>query len=366
MSDRYKLLVREVRKNYGAVAAVAGVSLEVYAGEFMTLLGPSGSGKTTLLSMIAGLTWPDSGEIWIDGDLSTYKDPAKRDIGMVFQNYALFPHLSVYENIAFPLRMRQTAETDMRRQVMHALELVQLSAMADRLPSALSGGQQQRVALARSIVYRPSVILMDEPLGALDKRLRDQMKIEIKRLHGELGITVIYVTHDQEEAMVMSDRICLFRDARIEQRGTPRDLYFRPQTKFAATFLGESNILDVERVGSAGETVRLRTAGGAFVSAEAVPALNTNQTLCLMVRPEFLAILTDGETAENELTGVVRDIVFTGGVTKWLIETTDGVPLVATRLTTSNSDAVTPGRAVRIGWHTACGVLLPSEPVFQA
>jgi len=366
MSDSCKLLIRDVRKSYGAVAAVAGVSLEVRAGEFMTLLGPSGSGKTTLLSMIAGLTWPDSGEIWIDGDLSTYKDPSKRDIGMVFQNYALFPHLSVYENIAFPLRMRQTAESDLRRQVLHALDLVQLSGMAERLPSALSGGQQQRVALARSIVYRPSVILMDEPLGALDKRLRDQMKIEIKRLHGELGITVIYVTHDQEEAMVMSDRICLFRDARIEQRGTPRDLYFKPETKFAATFLGESNILDVERIGSSGATVRLRTASGAMVSAEAPASLNTNQPLCLMVRPEFLAVLTARETAENELSGVVRDIVLTGGVTKWLIEADGGVPLVATRLTTSNSDAAAPGSAVRVGWHTACGVLLPSEPVAQA
>ena len=239
-----KLRTRDLRKTYGPIVALAGANIDLEEGEFLTLLGPSGSGKTTMLMLIAGLAQPDSGEVWIDGRLATYAPPHKRDIGMVFQNYALFPHLTVAENIAFPLRMRGQSETDIRREVARVLDLVQLPEIGGRLPRALSGGQQQRIALARCIVYRPSIVLMDEPLGALDKKLRDQMKLEIKRLHTELGITVLYVTHDQEEAMIMSDRICLMNNSRIEQIGSPAELYFSPRSVFAADFIGESNLLD--------------------------------------------------------------------------------------------------------------------------
>ena len=224
------------------MVALAGADLELREGEFLTLLGPSGSGKTTLLMIVAGLIQPDGGEVSIDGRLATYAPPFKRDVGMVFQNYALFPHLSVGENIAFPLRMRRVPEATIQQEVRRILEVVRLPDVGGRLPRALSGGQQQRIALARCMVYKPSIILMDEPLGALDKKLRDQMQLEIKQLHAELRITVLYVSHDQEEAMIMSDRICLMRDGHIEQIGTPDELYFQPRTRFAAEFLGESNV----------------------------------------------------------------------------------------------------------------------------
>ena len=243
-ASHHKLTISELRKTYGPVTAVARVSLDVGEGEFVTLLGPSGSGKTTLLMMVAGLTWPDSGEVSIDGRLCTYLPSHKRDIGMVFQNYALFPHLTVHENIAFPLRMRRMSDQDISRRVRQALETVRLPDVGERETSALSGGQQQRIALARCIVYQPSIILMDEPLGALDKKLREEMQLEIKHLHEQLGITVLYVTHDQEEAMVMSDKICLFNEGSIEQVGSPEEMYFAPRSKFAASFLGESNILN--------------------------------------------------------------------------------------------------------------------------
>ena len=204
----HKLKTRDLRKTYGPVVALDRASIEMAEGEFLTLLGPSGSGKTTMLMAIAGLNEPDSGDIWIDGTLATYLPPFQRDIGMVFQNYALFPHMTIFENIAFPLRMRKMEESAIKANVERVLETIKLPQVVDRFPKELSGGQQQRIALARAFVYEPSIILMDEPLGALDKKLRDHLQLEIKHLHEQLGITVLYVTHDQEEAMVMSDRIC--------------------------------------------------------------------------------------------------------------------------------------------------------------
>ena len=272
-----KLRTRDLRKTYGPIVALAGANIDLEEGEFLTLLGPSGSGKTTMLMLIAGLAQPDSGEVWIDGRLATYAPPHKRDIGMVFQNYALFPHLTVAENIAFPLRMRGQSETDIRREVARVLDLVQLPEIGDRLPRALSGGQQQRIALARCIVYRPSIVLMDEPLGALDKKLRDQMKLEIKRLHTELGITVLYVTHDQEEAMIMSDRICLMNNSRIEQIGSPAELYFSPRSVFAADFIGESNLLDGQVAAVDGSEVTLISTAGVLLKAKAGGAIDVQE-----------------------------------------------------------------------------------------
>ena len=265
----YKLVTRGVRKTYGPVVALDGADVELREGEFLTLLGPSGSGKTTLLMAIAGLNDPDRGEIWIDGKLATWLPPFERDIGMVFQNYALFPHMTIYENVAFPLRMRKQGEAAIREAVRRVLDTVQLPGVEDRMPRELSGGQQQRIALARCFVYEPSIILMDEPLGALDKKLRDALQREVKHLHENLGITVLYVTHDQEEAMVMSDRICLMNDARIEQIGTPADLYFRPASVFAADFLGESNLLPATVAGTGGGEVVLTTGDGRTVRGRA-------------------------------------------------------------------------------------------------
>jgi putative spermidine/putrescine transport system ATP-binding protein len=235
--------VRGVGKKYGDAAALDDVTLHVEPGEFMTLLGSSGSGKSTLLNVVAGFTSPSSGSVEVDGRDITKDPPYKRDLGMVFQHYALFPHMSVSENVAFPLRRRRVRGAELTRRVTEALDVVELGGLRDRRPDQLSGGQQQRVALARAIVFRPRVLLMDEPLGALDKRLREQLQLEIKRLHRELGITFVFVTHDQDEALTMSDRIALLRDGRIVQVGTPEDLYDRPGSRYVAEFLGESNLL---------------------------------------------------------------------------------------------------------------------------
>src|SRR5258707_4379987 len=259
-----KLETIGIAKNYGETVALSPTDLSVQAGEFLTLLGPSGSGKTTLLQMISGLVSPTAGRIEIDGRDVTHVEPGRRGIGMVFQSYALFPHMSVWDNVAYGLRMRRKSRAEVRAAVDDALKMVRMSDYAQRFPKELSGGQQQRIALARCFAYRPSVILLDEPLGALDKKLREHMQSEIRRLHKELGATFVYVTHDQDEALTLSDRICLMNQARIEQVGTPVDLYDRPATRFAAGFIGHSNLLegavDHER-GPAGEPILL-TAGG--------------------------------------------------------------------------------------------------------
>ncbi len=238
-----KIDIQGVEKRYGAVQALRPTSLQVATGEFLTLLGPSGSGKTTLLSLVAGLTPCDGGRIVLDGRDITHASPQSRGLGMVFQNYALFPHLSVAQNLAFGLDVRGTPQARMRERVREVLALVRMADYAERMPGELSGGQQQRVALARAFAYQPEVVLMDEPLGALDRYLREEMKVEIARLHRELGTTVIYVTHDQEEALVLSDRICLMNHAQVEQLDTAQNLYFAPCSRFAAEFLGESNLL---------------------------------------------------------------------------------------------------------------------------
>jgi putative spermidine/putrescine transport system ATP-binding protein len=355
-----KLIVKDLRKTYGPVVALTDASLEVKAGEFLTLLGPSGSGKTTMLMIIAGLVQPDSGEVWIDGKLATYAPSFKRDLGMVFQNYALFPHMTVAENIGFPLRMRRMGQAAIDREVRRVLDIVRLPHVADRLPRALSGGQQQRIALARCIVYSPSIILMDEPLGALDKKLRDEMQLEIKRLHTELGITVLYVTHDQEEAMVMSDRICLMNDARIEQLGTPADLYFRPRSLFAADFLGESNIFDaaVASIDGGHATLQIAGAGDSRITAVAREGMKAGQQVKLMVRPECLSVLGDGERAENEIQAGLKDIIMVGGITKHYAQLPDGKEIVAARLTRGPIAAANPGQALRLGWSAGSSVLL--------
>ncbi len=355
---RSKLEIRNLRKTYGPVVGVADATLDLREGEFLTLLGPSGSGKTTLLMMVAGLIQPDAGEVWIDGRLATYVPSFKRDIGMVFQSYALFPHLTVFENIAFPLRMRRIAESAIAQEVRRVLEVVRLPDVAQRLPRQLSGGQQQRVALARCVVYRPSIVLMDEPLGALDKKLRDQMQLEIKHLHTQLGITVLYVTHDQEEAMIMSDRICLMNEGRIEQIGAPAELYFRPRTVFAADFLGESNILDATVAGTEGDALLLHGVAGATLRAAATPGLRPGDRVKLVVRPERLVLLLPGDDAANALDGVLREVILVGGVTKYYVTLADGRVLSTTRLTAGPPGAAAPDGRVRVGWSIDSTVVL--------
>jgi putative spermidine/putrescine transport system ATP-binding protein len=345
-----KLRTVKLSKSYGPVVALADADLEVREGEFVTLLGPSGSGKTTLLMNIAGLVLPSAGEVWIDGKQATFLPAHLRDIGMVFQNYALFPHLSVFENIAFPLRMRRADAATIGKEVARVLELVQLPQVAQRLPRELSGGQQQRIALARALVYAPSIVLMDEPLGALDKKLRDQMQLEIKAIQRRLGITVLYVTHDQEEAMTMSDRVCLMNNARIEQIDTPEGLYFRPRSVFAADFLGDSNIFPATLAGGA-----LAGPGALRVRGVAKP----DGSVTAVIRPESIRLLAPGEAADGEAEGAVDGAVFVGGFARVFVRLADGTVLQAKRPTQAGAALPESGTTVRLGWPSAATIVLP-------
>jgi putative spermidine/putrescine transport system ATP-binding protein len=363
MATTTKLRVDGVHKRFGSFVALKETSLELREGEFLTLLGPSGSGKTTLLMMVAGLMEPDGGNLWIDGRLATYAPPYERDIGMVFQSYALFPHLTIAENIAFPLRMRRHPSAQIDKQVKDVLELVQLPHVAQRFPRELSGGQQQRIALARCIVYQPSIILMDEPLGALDKKLRDQLQIEIKRLHKQLGTTILYVTHDQQETLTMSDRVCLMNHGHIEQIGTPNDLYFRPRTVFAADFLGESNILGGQAISQNDAMVSITSVelGGSLLAPG-----NQTGALNWMVRPERMRLASAPEPGFNAVQGVLSEVIFTGGVTRSLITTPGGASLMVAGLTFEQGLATQPGQAVWVLWHPSDTVLLPVTPIQEA
>ena len=354
------LTISGLCKRYGDFVALAPTDLDVAQGEFLTLLGPSGSGKTTLLSLIAGLTVPDDGKMLINGVDVTYGAPYERDIGMVFQNYALFPHMTIEDNIAFPLTMRKVDRATARRRTAEALEMVRLPQLGKRYPKELSGGQQQRIALARCLVYRPSIILMDEPLGALDKKLRDQMQMEIKRIHRELGTTIVYVTHDQEEAMTMSDRICLMNGGKIEQLGTPSDLYFRPRNLFVADFLGESNLFEgvVARVDS--DTVEVDLAHGhTRVSAKGNgAALSAGSRVRVMVRPQNLSL--HAGTAQGEgLRGKVLDSMITGSLTKLYVESAGAEPVIVSYPTAWPSDRYAVGQEVLLQWHPADAVAVP-------
>jgi len=332
------LQLQHLTKRFGPGApAVDDVSLDVAAGEFLTLLGASGSGKTTTLRMIAGFEHPTSGEILMDGQPLTLLPPFKRELNTVFQQYALFPHMSVRDNVGYGLRMRGVARGEIAERVRQALDMVQLGHLADRAPRQLSGGQQQRVALARALVNRPRVLLLDEPLGALDLKLRKEMQLELKHLNRQLGITFLYVTHDQEEALTMSDRIALMRNGRIEQLSGPREMYEQPVSRYVADFIGETNLLpgvvedtggpaDGRTGGTPGQRVRLRVEG---VSLEGVAsrAVRSGEKAWLAIRPELVQLAEPGP-GPNRLSVTVRDVVFTGVVTRVHTTLGQGSPLV--------------------------------------
>jgi putative spermidine/putrescine transport system ATP-binding protein len=322
--------LESVTKTYGDVVAVDGVELEVPAGEFFTMLGPSGSGKTTTLRLIAGFESPDAGRILLKGTDVTQQPPYARDVNTVFQDYALFPHMSVGENVAYGLRIKKVPRGERNMRAAEALELVRLGGLEKRKPSQLSGGQRQRVALARAIVNSPQVLLLDEPLGALDLKLRQEMQIELKRIQQEVGITFVYVTHDQEEALTMSDRLAVFNDGRIEQLGTPAEVYEHPETEFVAGFVGVSNVLE-------------RTLNG--------------QPSRFTVRPEKIHMLDEHGTADpgaHSESGRIRAVVYVGMVTRYSVELDEGGELIVIRqnLETTSSEALeAQGRRVRLAWR---------------
>ncbi|MGE3148943.1 MAG: ABC transporter ATP-binding protein [Pseudorhodoplanes sp.] len=354
-SDRAKLTVRSLVKTYANVHALASVSLDVREGEFLTLLGPSGSGKTTLLMIVAGLQQQTSGDIWIDGKNASNLPPRARDIGVVFQSYALFPHLTVFENVAFPLQMRRLSGDEIKKRVAEVLQVVELSHAADRLPRQLSGGQQQRVALARATVYRPPLVLMDEPLGALDRRLRDQMQHEIKRLHKALGITVMYVTHDQEEAMSMSDRVCLMNAGQIEQLGRPEELYFKPQTKFAANFLGESNFFRGRITALEASQAQVTLSSGEIVGIPRPKNAGHADEIEFMLRPENLSIVQP-DKANNAPQGTISDVSFGGNSYKVLVALNSGGTAIL-RIPSNQSFERRTGHPVALRWQANDAVI---------
>jgi len=322
-----------VSKHYGGVRALDRVSLEVEPGEFLTLLGPSGSGKTTLLMVLAGFSRPTSGRVLVGGEDVTRTPPHRRDFGVVFQSYALFPHMTVAQNVGYPLRMRNRPRAEIARKVADALALVRLEGLADRRPDQLSGGQKQRVALARAIVFEPRVLLMDEPLSALDKKLREAMQIEIRRLHERLGITTIYVTHDQREALTLSDRVAVIDGGRIRQLDPPRLLYEEPRSRFVAEFVGEVNLIEARFASVNGSTMRVRAPalGIEIVTDRPVPAL-PGEPLWVAVRPEKMSIAKSppAETGHNCVTGEVFDIEYLGDVSVYHVRLDNGLFLRAT------------------------------------
>ncbi len=315
-------------KEYPGVVAVDHLTLEIREGEFMTFLGASGSGKTTTLSMIAGLTLPTAGEILLNGQDVTFIPPHKRNIGMVFQNYALFPHMTVYDNIAFPLKMHKVSKEEIDKRVTQALQMVQLPQHGDRYPSQLSGGQQQRIALARALSFEPGLILMDEPLGALDKKLRQHMQIEIKHIQEELGFTTIYVTHDQEEALTMSDRIAVLRDGRLEQVGKPEELYEEPKTLYVADFIGESNIFEAEVLEMTVDRFLLQLPGGRPFHALRCSETVEGPRVYVAIRPEKFRVVSTSEAVSEEyntFNGVVKEVIYFGESSKYSVEIGQGI-----------------------------------------
>ncbi|MET4067273.1 putative spermidine/putrescine transport system ATP-binding protein [Bradyrhizobium sp. S3.2.6] len=302
----------DVEKSYGNFHAVRRLNLSIGRGEFLTFLGPSGSGKTTTLNMLAGFERPSEGVITLDGKSVDRLPPYERNIGMVFQNYALFPHMSVADNVAFPLSVRKLPRTEIGPRVVRALEMVQLERFKDRKPAQLSGGQQQRVALARALVFQPTLVLMDEPLGALDKKLREHMQIELMQIHQMLGVTIVYVTHDQSEALTMSDRVAIFESGAIDQIGTPDELYNKPATAFVAGFIGENNALDgvVERVVGNQCLVALPT--GLKTTAMAIGDIRPGAPVHLTIRPERIGLSGAGADSDNRFQATVDGRIYHG------------------------------------------------------
>ena len=344
-----------VQKSYdGQTLVVKDLNLNIGKGEFLTMLGPSGSGKTTCLMMLAGFETATHGEIRLDGQPINQVPPHKRGIGMVFQNYALFPHMTVGENLSFPLEVRGMAKAEREARIKRALDMVQMGQFANRRPAQLSGGQQQRIALARALVFDPKLVLMDEPLGALDKQLREHMQFEIKNLHEELGITVVYVTHDQGEALTMSDRVAVFNDGRIQQLAPPADLYERPDNSFVAQFIGENNKLlgKVEELSGDRALVRLRT--GELIDATPVNVTQVGQDTLVSIRPERVEFKPDLMPPDaHMIDATVMQTVYMGDILRVRLKVAGSEDFVMKIRNTIGQTRLDPGQQIKVGWHPA-------------
>jgi spermidine/putrescine transport system ATP-binding protein len=357
MEDVFEVELQNVSKSFGKFAAVKSVSLNVRRGEFLTLLGPSGCGKTTLLRMIAGFEFPDEGRVILGGHDVTGVPPYKRDVTTVFQQYALFPHMNVFDNVAFGLQRKGTARNEITRKVADALELVRLGELEDRRPAELSGGQQQRVALARALVLEPKVLLLDEPLAALDLKLRKQMQIELKALQKGVGISFVFVTHDQEEALTMSDRVVVMNAGKIEQVGCAEEIYEHPQTEFVAGFIGVSNIIE-GTVAKVEDTLSTVDIGGSKVRVEII-GINVGERVRVLIRPEKISLSTDG--ANDSLVGTIGSAIYLGESTQWRVRLGDGqeIAVLEQNRETSRSTQSRIGERVFISWDPSCAVILP-------
>lgn len=354
--------VRNVSKTYGTVKAVVDSDFAVEEGEFFSLLGPSGCGKTTTLRMIAGFVPPSAGHIMLAGRDVTYLAPEKRNIGIVFQNYAIFPHMTVAQNIGYGLKLRKTPKATIAEKVRGALGRVDLAGYEERTADQLSGGEQQRVALARVIVLEPSLLLLDEPLSALDKRLRDEMRVWLKNLQHELGITTIYVTHDQDEALSLSDRIAVMNAGVVQQIGAPAEVYEQPATRFVANFIGESNLIAVRLVRRDGDAAELQLEGGATIRApsKSLNGADHNAPMTLMVRPEQIIIDAPDHEAFNRFDGTLESVTYHGAMIRFRTRLKNGILLRGERPNLGHDD-LTIGRTMVIGWHRDHSVLLGED-----
>ena len=355
-ANRTGVKIVDLTKDYAGTLVVDGVNLDIQAGEFVTLLGPSGSGKSTTLMAIAGFVEDYRGEIRLGDRRIDRLPPHKRDVGVVFQNFALFPHMNVANNVGFPLRMRGIGGAQLARQVRDALALVELSGFDERLPSQLSGGQQQRVALARALVFAPRVLLLDEPFAALDRKLRESMQTQLVALHQRLGITMINVTHDQAEAIALSDRIAILNHGRVEQFGTPGDIYARPQSRFVADFVGESNFITGVVGASDGACQRIDSEGGLSFLANCGGTVASGSRVTVMIRPERIQV--EAEThGMNRITGTVRSVVFTGDRIKYEVALNEKETMSAVTLNQSGV-ARAVGETIALAWSPESAVLI--------
>jgi spermidine/putrescine transport system ATP-binding protein len=340
--------LRGLCKRFDDAVAVDNIDALIHAGEFFSLLGPSGCGKTTTLRMIAGFERPTSGEILLDGVDVAQTPPHRRNVHTVFQNYALFPHLNVFDNVAFGLRRRRVARDEVSRRVNEAIELVELGGLGARRPQQLSGGQQQRVALARALVLRPALLLLDEPLGALDAKIRKQLRLELKALQEEVGITFVFVTHDQEEALSMSDRVAVMSNGKIEQVGTPATVYEDPGTVFVADFLGVSNLMDAEATADPGSPDHCAVTIGDFTLRAACGDTSARGAVKVVARPERIQLLAHGGAQENCLPGMVERTVYVGATLQVMIRLATGAQLQASVTNTGSADGFEQGAPVSV------------------